>query len=126
MTETNELQPTPEVEAAEVQATQAPVTEQDETQAVEQQATEPSEEARPTYETKEQVVERLREIQAENNGGDRSELDLLKQAFYKLHKAAQIAARNAFISATFCSPKRIPERLPFASALSLIVTVTVR
>lgn len=97
MTETNELQPTPEVEAAEVQATQAPVTEQDETQAVEQQATEPSEEARPTYETKEQVVERLREIQAENNGGDRSELDLLKQAFYKLHKAAQIAARNAFI-----------------------------
>ena len=55
MTETNELQPTPEVEAAEVQATQAPVTEQDETQAVEQQATEPSEEARPTYETKEQV-----------------------------------------------------------------------
>ena len=97
MTETNELQPTPEVEAAEVQATQAPVTEQDETQAVEQQATEPSEEARPTYETKEQVVERLREIQAEDNGGDRSELDLLKQAFYKLHKAAQIAARNAFI-----------------------------
>ena len=97
MTETNELQPTPEVEAAEVQATQAPVTEQDETQAVEQQATEPSEEARSTYETKEQVVERLREIQAEDNGGDRSELDLLKQAFYKLHKAAQIAARNAFI-----------------------------
>ena len=118
MTETNELQPTPEVEAAEVQATQAPVTEaepQTETPAVEENITVPedspvtvpegspegfpedSQPAHPTYETKEQVVERLREIQAEDNGGDRSELDLLKQAFYKLHKAAQIAARNAFI-----------------------------
>ena len=53
--------------------------------------------ARPVYETKEQVVDRLREIQEENNGGDKNELDLLKQVFYKLHKAAQMAARNAFI-----------------------------
>ena len=53
--------------------------------------------ARPVYETKEQVVERLREIEEEDNGGDKNELDLLKQVFYKLHKAAQMAARNAFI-----------------------------
>lgn len=53
--------------------------------------------AHPVYETKEQVVSRLREIQEENDGGDKNELDLLKQVFYKLHKAAQIAARNAFI-----------------------------
>ena len=132
MTETNELQPTPEAQAAEEQTTQAPI---EETQAVEnvnqeeitEPATEqvvesPSEEPAetpsvevpsasaegtetfepsepPLYETKEQVVERLRAIQEEGNGGDRSELDLLKQVFYKLHKAAQIAARNAFIEA---------------------------
>lgn len=120
MTETNELQPTPEVEAAEVQATQAPVAEaepQTETPAVEENISVPegspvtvpegssedspedSQPAHPIYETKEQVVDRLREIQTEDNGGDRSELDLLKQAFYKLHKAAQMAARNAFIEA---------------------------
>ncbi len=59
---------------------------------------EPAEEpSHPVYETKEQVVDRLREIQDENNGGDKNELDLLKQVFYKLHKAAQMAARNAFI-----------------------------
>ena len=120
MTETNELQPIPEVEAAEVEATQAPVAEAEpptETPAVEENISVPegspvtvpegspegspedSQPVHPLYETKEQVVDRLREIQAEDNGGDRSELDLLKQAFYKLHKAAQIAARNAFLEA---------------------------
>lgn len=60
--------------------------------------TQPDEDpTRPVYETKEQVVERLREIEEEDNGGDKNELDLLKQVFYKLHKAAQMAARNAFI-----------------------------
>ena len=49
------------------------------------------------YETKEQVVERLRAIQDENDGGDKNELDYLKQVFYRLHKAAQLAARNAFV-----------------------------
>ena len=56
----------------------------------------PSDEA-PIYETKEQVVERAQAIEAEGTGGDKSELDYLKQAFYRLHRAAQIAARNAFI-----------------------------
>jgi len=155
MTETNELQPQPEVElqAAEVQATPAP--EATETQAVEtttpavpaeetatpvEEVTTPAEEAAapaeepaavegpatadeesttaedtapdssapdgspaveepaaPLYETKEQVVEHLRAIEEEGTGGEKSELDLLKQVFYKLHKAAQLAARNAFI-----------------------------
>ena len=82
MSETNELQPTPEVEVAEAQVTSAPA---EETQTIEK------------YETKEQVVDRLKEIQEENTGGDKNELDLLKQVFYKLHRAAQMAARNAFI-----------------------------
>ena len=142
MTETNELQPTPEVEAAEAQVTPAPA---EETQAVESNNQEeitaepaadeapaeepvaeeaPAEEApaeepaaeeapveepvveeapaeegasAPLYETKEQIVDRLKEIQEENNGGDKNELDMLKQVFYKLHRAAQMAARNAFI-----------------------------
>lgn len=53
--------------------------------------------AAPLYENKDQVVNRLRQIEEEGNGGEKSELDLLKQVFYKLHKAAQLAARNAFI-----------------------------
>ncbi|MBP5770468.1 MAG: DUF349 domain-containing protein [Bacteroidaceae bacterium] len=53
----------------------------------------------PVYESKEAVVDRLRQIEEEGKGGDKSELDLLKQVFYKLHKAAQLAARNAFIEA---------------------------
>jgi uncharacterized coiled-coil protein SlyX len=127
MTETNELQPTPEneVQAAEVQTAPAPeatatqaeeiinVPEEEpetapaeetpeipeEPAAEEPTAEEPDAEdaARPLYETKEQVVDRLREIQEEDKGGDKNELDLLKQVFYRLHKAAQIAARNAFI-----------------------------
>ncbi|MCR4995147.1 MAG: DUF349 domain-containing protein [Bacteroidales bacterium] len=124
MTETNELQPKPEVEAAEVQETPAPATETQAVESVQQEtvadvaetapeaAPEPTEDstaapeaenapeqdpARPVYESKEQVVERLKEIQDENKGGDKNELDLLKQVFYKLHRAAQLAARNAFI-----------------------------
>ena len=64
---------------------------------VEEPTSSEEEPARPVFETKEAVVDRLREIEAEGNGGEKNELDLLKQVFYKLHKAAQMAARNAFI-----------------------------
>ncbi|MBO4801125.1 MAG: DUF349 domain-containing protein [Bacteroidaceae bacterium] len=64
---------------------------------VEEATSSEEEPARPVFETKEAVVDRLREIEAEGNGGEKNELDLLKQVFYKLHKAAQMAARNAFI-----------------------------
>ena len=115
MNETNELQPTPEVEVAEAQVTSAPVEETpEEMTASEETVTEEtvseestseestSEETQTVenntvYETKEQVVDRLKAIQEENTGGDKTELDLLKQVFYKLHRAAQMAARNAFI-----------------------------
>lgn len=152
MTETNELQPTPEVEAqaAEVQAAPAPAPE---TQAEEikteeaPEAQEPAsapeasapeapettvpeasapeapeapeatapeasapeatvpeasasgEEGKVIYTTKEEVVARLQTILEEGLGGEKAELDLLKQVFYKLHRADQIAARNAFIEA---------------------------
>lgn len=105
-TQNVETQETPIEEAATVEAplveepapAEEPVAEEP-APAEEAPATEEAAEgsARPVYETKEQVVDRLREIQDENNGGDKNELDLLKQVFYKLHKAAQMAARNAFI-----------------------------
>ena len=126
MTETNELQPTPEVEAqaAEVQTAPAPEVEtqaEETTNIAEEPAVAPeepadavseapaedsveapaaaAEEAAPVYETKEQVVERLEAIREENNGGDKNELEQLKQVFYRLHKAALLAARTAFIEA---------------------------
>ena len=110
MNETNELQPTPEVEVAEAQVTSAPAEETPEEMTVseenaseetasEETASEETQtvENNTVYETKEQVVDRLKAIQEENTGGDKNELDLLKQVFYKLHRAAQMAARNAFI-----------------------------
>ncbi len=113
MNETNPLQPAPEVEnvAAEAQTEPAPETvtqaeniENTTTEAqaqVEADAQQPAEETltpeAPLYETKEQVVERARAIEAEGTGGDKAELDYLKQVFYRLHRAAQIAARNAFV-----------------------------
>ena len=51
------------------------------------------------YATKEEVVARLQTIVDEGEGGEKAELDLLKQVFYKLHRADQIAARNAYIEA---------------------------
>ncbi len=105
MDETKELQPTPEVEAVETQVESAPIAEtqaeesiQPEDVVAEEEPQSPEEEAgHPIYDTKEQVVDRLKEIQEENKGGDKNELDFLKQVFYKLHRAAQLAARNVFI-----------------------------
>ena len=93
----------PDTPVAEEPAVEEPAAEQpvaEEPAAEEPVAEEPAAEedpSRPVYETKEQVVDRLREILDENDGGDKNELDMLKQIFYKLHKAAQMAARNAFI-----------------------------
>ena len=46
--------------------------------------------------TKEEVIERLSEIDNDTCNADKQEIDLLKQTFYKLHKAEQEAARKAF------------------------------
>ncbi|WP_455671444.1 DUF349 domain-containing protein [Phocaeicola sp.] len=59
-----------------------------------------AEEASTTYvpkQTKEDVIERLKEINTDACNADKQELDLLKQTFYKLHKAEQEAARKAFV-----------------------------
>ena len=92
----------PEAAAAEepVAVAEEPAAETEEPAApAEEPAAAAEEPTRTIYETKEQVVERLKEIEEEGTGGDKSELDLLKQVFYKLHRAAQAAALNAFVEA---------------------------
>ena len=46
--------------------------------------------------TKQEVLDRLKEIEADSGKAERQELDLLKQTFYKLHKAEIEAAKKAF------------------------------
>ena len=49
--------------------------------------------------TKEEVIKRLKELNEDACNADKQELDLLKQTFYKLHKAEQETARKTFIAA---------------------------
>lgn len=51
----------------------------------------------PSKLTKEEVIQRLKEIDEDACNADKQEIDTLKQNFYKLHKAEQEAARKAFI-----------------------------
>ena len=72
-----------------------------------------AEENNATYvpkQTKEEVIERLKEINEDACNADKQELDLLKQNFYKLHKAEQEAARKAFIVAEVLLRHLFPNR----------------
>ena len=51
----------------------------------------------PSKLTKEEVIQRLKEIDEDACNADKQEIDALKQNFYKLHKAEQEAARKTFI-----------------------------
>ncbi|MGP1477277.1 MAG: DUF349 domain-containing protein [Phocaeicola sp.] len=46
--------------------------------------------------TKQEILDRLKEIDANNGKTEKQELDLLKQTFYKLHKAEIEVAKKAF------------------------------
>ena len=46
--------------------------------------------------TKEEVIKRLKELNEDACNADKQELDLLKQTFYKLHKAEQETARKTY------------------------------
>ena len=43
--------------------------------------------AKPEPKTKDEIIERLKEIDANGGNADKAELDMLKVIFYKLHKA---------------------------------------
>lgn len=51
----------------------------------------------PSKLTKEEVIQRLKEIDEDACNADKQEIDALKQNFYKLHKAEQEIARKKFV-----------------------------
>lgn len=74
--------------------------------------------------TKEEVILRLKEINKNACETDKHEIDLLKQTFYKLHKAEQEANRKAFIEsggdANSFTPSPDPMETEMKSVLSEI------
>ena len=93
----------PEVETAEPEA----LTEEPE---VEAEATEAEQHvAEQTFKTKDEVVARVREIAASEELGDKTELALLKQLFYKFHNAEVQEAFKAFVEAGGEEDKFVPE-----------------
>ena len=79
----------------------------------EDEAAEPTEAeqaiVRQTFATKEAVVARVQEIAAGEDLGDKAELALLKQLFYKFHNAEVQEAFKAFIEAGGEEDKFMPE-----------------
>jgi len=87
-----EEQPTEEPTSTEAPAEEQPTEEPTSTEA-------PAEE-QPTpkvYASKAEIIERLKEISASDDNPDKSELDRLKAAFYKIHTAQREAEMAAFI-----------------------------
>ncbi len=55
--------------------------------------------SQPIPSTQEEIISRLKEIVSNGENVSRTEVEQLKQAYYKLHNAAVSAARDAFIQA---------------------------
>ena len=62
-----------------------------------------------TFRTKEEVVARVQEIAQSGEAGDKTELNLLKQLFYKFHNSEIQKAFNAFIEAGGEEDKFMPQ-----------------
>ena len=114
---TNEQVEEPVVEQAEPVAEQAePEVEQTN---AEPEAEEPEREveateaeqhvAEQTFKTKDEVVARVKEIAQSGEAGDKTELALLKQLFYKFHNAEVQEAFKAFVEAGGEEDKFMPE-----------------
>ena len=65
--------------------------------------------AEQTFKTKDEVVARVQEIAQSGEAGDRTELNLLKQLFYKFHNAEVQEAFKAFVEAGGEAEKFMPE-----------------
>lgn len=65
--------------------------------------------AEQTFKTKDEVVARVKEIAESGEAGDRTELNLLKQLFYKFHNAEVQEAFKAFVEAGGEEEKFMPE-----------------
>ena len=78
----------------------------------------------PLMKTKEEVLARAQEIAEKNDGGDKQELELLKQLYYKYHKADMVARQQAYVEAggdpdTY-QPEPDPTEEPFKAAMQQI------
>lgn len=115
----NEQQVEPTVEAVEQveAAEQAEPEAEAPQQELEAEALEPEPEAteaeqhiaEQTFKTKDEVVARVQEIAQSGEAGDRTELNLLKQLFYKFHNAEVQEAFKAFVEAGGDAEKFMPE-----------------
>ena len=93
-----EVEETPAEEAEEV-----PVAEVEET---------PAEPQIPLMKTKEEVLARAQEIAEQGEGGSKQELELLKQLYYKYHRADMMAAQQAWVDAGGAAEDYQPEPDP--------------
>lgn len=103
----------PKPTEAEVSAEEKPevkAEEQSEEQPEETAEEQPQPEAqRPLPDTKEGVIERLKEIVVAGTTPDRAEVEALKQTYYKLHNNAAVKAREEFIAAGGAAEDFVPE-----------------
>ena len=100
----------PEVEATEPEVETAEPEVLTEEPEVEAEATEAEQHvAEQTFKTKDEVVARVKEIAASEEMGDKTELALLKQLFYKFHNAEVQEAFKAFVEAGGEEDKFVPE-----------------
>lgn len=110
----------PEAEATEPEAEETPLN-VEESQDAEEASEAP---AIPLMKTKEEVLARAQEIAAQGNGGQKQELDLLKQLYYKYHRAELQAQQQAFVEAGGEAEAFMPEVDPteeqFKATMQLI------
>ena len=76
----------------------------------------PSEPTIPLMKTKEEVLARAQEIAEQGDGGQKQELELLKQLYYKYHNADMAATMQAYVDAGGDPEAYQPEIDPTAEA----------
>ncbi len=122
--ETTAAEPTPEPETTAAEPTPEPETTAAET--IPETEAEAQEQAivQQTFHTKEEVVARVQEIAQSDEAGDKAELNLLKQLFYKFHNAEVQEAFRAFVEAGGEEDKFMPQIDPaepaFREAMQVI------
>ena len=97
------VEPEPEVADAEQEAEVAQTEPEAEPTEAEQEI------VQQTFRTKDEVVARIQEIAQSDDVGDKTELNLLKQLFYKFHNAETEEAFRAFIEAGGEEEKFVPQ-----------------
>lgn len=84
----------------------------------------PAEPQIPLLNTKEEVVARAQEIAQQDDGGNKQELELLKQLYYKYHRADLAARQQAYVEAggdpEAYQPEPDPTEEPFKQAMQQI------